>query len=238
MGWWEVLFPSALGEAEIRVLSGSDTGRAVSVRFIVKTLTIAKKNEFAAQDVPGLNGELLQFIHGRARTLSAVLSFDGRSTDTDVRQLMTNVTGLMKVDWDTHAPPRCRSSGKARLFSASWKAPSRSSGGDIRTAGPRVGGCTSCSERAGLWRSWSKKSDWNRSPRPGAGDAGVVHDLAVDHGEHRADLLDLHVGHGEVVPIEHDQIGELARLDRADAVFHPQEPAVAAREQAQRLLRA
>jgi hypothetical protein len=105
MGWWDVLFPSVLGEAEIRVLSGSDTGRTMSVSFIVKTFTIAKKNQFAAQNVPGLNGELLQFIHGRSRTLSAVLSFDGRSTDTDVRQLMTNVTGLMNVDRDTHAPP-------------------------------------------------------------------------------------------------------------------------------------
>jgi hypothetical protein len=105
MGWWDVLFPSVLGEVEIRVLSGSDAGRTMSVSFIVKTFTIAKKNQFAAQNVPGLNGELLQFIHGRSRTLSAVLSFDGRSTDTDVRQLMTNVTGLMKVDRDTHAPP-------------------------------------------------------------------------------------------------------------------------------------
>jgi hypothetical protein len=105
MGWWEVLFPSALGEAEVRVLSGSDAGRTMSVSFIVKTFTIAKKNQFAAQNVPGLNGELLQFIHGRSRTLSTVLSFDGRSTDTDVRQLMTNVTGLMNVDRDTHAPP-------------------------------------------------------------------------------------------------------------------------------------
>jgi hypothetical protein len=105
MGWWDVLFPSVLGEVEIRVLSGSDAGRTMSVSFIVKTFTIAKKNQFAAQNVPGLNGELLQFIHGRSRTLSAVLSFDGRSTDTDVRQLMTNVTGLMNVDRDTHAPP-------------------------------------------------------------------------------------------------------------------------------------
>ncbi|HLG60058.1 MAG TPA: hypothetical protein VI485_32255 [Vicinamibacterales bacterium] len=105
MGWWDVLFPSVLGEAEIRVLSSSDAGRTVSVSFVVKTFTVAKKNEFAAQNIPGLNGEPLQFIRGRSRTLSAVLSFDGRSTDTDVRQLMRDVTGFMNVDRDTHAPP-------------------------------------------------------------------------------------------------------------------------------------
>lgn len=105
MGWWDVLFPSALGEAEIRVLSSSAAGRTVRVSFIVKTFKIAKKNEFVAQHVPGLNSEPLQFIRGRSRTLSAVLSFDGRSTDTDVRQLMGDVTGFMSVDRDTHAPP-------------------------------------------------------------------------------------------------------------------------------------
>ena len=63
-----------------------------------------------------------------------------------------------------------------------------------------------------------------------------VDDLAVDDGEDRADLLDLRVGHGEVVPVQHDQIGQLAGFDRADLVLHPQEPAVAAREQAERLL--
>ena len=66
---------------------------------------IAKTNEFVAQTVPGLNSEPLQFIRGRSRTLTAVLSFDGRSTHTDVRQLMRDVTGLMNVDRDTHAPP-------------------------------------------------------------------------------------------------------------------------------------
>jgi hypothetical protein len=105
MGWWDFLFPGMLGQAEIRVLSSSAAGRTLTVNFIVKTFKITKRNEFAAQTVPGLNGEPLQFIRGRARTLSAVLSFDGRSTDTDVRQLMGDVTGLMNVDPDTHAPP-------------------------------------------------------------------------------------------------------------------------------------
>ena len=71
MGWWDVLFPSALGEAEIRVLSSSATGRTVSVSFIVKTFRIAKTNEFAARNVPGLNSEPLQFIRGRSRCAKA-----------------------------------------------------------------------------------------------------------------------------------------------------------------------
>jgi hypothetical protein len=116
MGWWEVLFPGALGEAEIRVLSSSAAGTTVRVRFILKTFRIAKTNEFAARNVPGLNSEPLQFIRGRSRTLTAVLSFDGRSTHTDVRQLMRDVTGLMDVDRDTHAPPVLSFEWKGRSF--------------------------------------------------------------------------------------------------------------------------
>jgi hypothetical protein len=105
MGWWEFFFPSALGEAEIRVLSGALTGRTTSVRFIVKTFKLAKRNTFTEQDIPGLNGPLLQFVHGGSHTLTMVLSFDGRATNTDVRQQMKSIAELMLIDRDTHAPP-------------------------------------------------------------------------------------------------------------------------------------
>ena len=105
MGWLDFLFPVALGEAEIRVLFGAAAGESVSVSFIVKTLTLAKKNEFISVNIPGLNGRPLQFIQGGSRTLSAVLSFDGRATNTDVRQPMKRVAKLMLVDRDTNAPP-------------------------------------------------------------------------------------------------------------------------------------
>jgi hypothetical protein len=103
--WLEFLFPVALGEAHIRVLSSAAAGQTVSVSFIVKTLTLAKKNEFTEVSVPGLNGQPLRFVHGGTRTLSVVLSFDGRATSLDVRQPMQQVANLMLVDRDTHAPP-------------------------------------------------------------------------------------------------------------------------------------
>lgn len=105
MSWLDVLFPVALGEAEIRVLSGAATGRIVGVSFIVKTLRLEKKNEYAAVNIPGLNSQPLQFIRGGSRTLSVVLSFDGRATNTDVREPMRSVAELMRVDGNIHAPP-------------------------------------------------------------------------------------------------------------------------------------
>jgi hypothetical protein len=45
-----------------------------------------------------------------------------------------------------------------------------------------------------------------------------------------SESFDLGVGHRKVVSIEHDDVGELARLDRADLLFHTEEPAVASRK--------
>lgn len=105
MGWLDFFFPVALGDADIRVLSGADAGTTMSVSFIVKTLRMEKKNEYAAVNIPGLGGQPLQFIRGGARTLSVVLSFDGRATNTDVRQPMRSVARLMRINQDVHAPP-------------------------------------------------------------------------------------------------------------------------------------
>jgi hypothetical protein len=99
----DFLFPVALGNAEIRVVS--PPGQTMSVSFIVKTLAITKKNEYSSVNIPGLSGQPLQFIRGGSRTLSVVFFFDGRATDTDVRQPMKRVAELMRVDPATHAPP-------------------------------------------------------------------------------------------------------------------------------------
>ena len=60
-------------------------------------------------------------------------------------------------------------------------------------------------------------------------DACVVDDLAVDHRQDRSGLAHVRIAHAEVVPIEHDEVGELALLDRAEIVLAVQVPGVAAR---------
>lgn len=95
MGCFDFLFPITLGEAEIRVLPPADV-MTLKVRFILKTFTLAKENDFAEVSVPGLNGEPLQFVRGHSRTLSTVLYFDGRAANTDVRQSMKQVIDLMR----------------------------------------------------------------------------------------------------------------------------------------------
>jgi hypothetical protein len=104
VGLFDVLFPATLGDAEIRVIAPAD-GRILRVRFVLKSFKLAKTNDFAEVNVPGLGGELLQFVRAHSRTLSTVLHFDGRATNTDVRQPMRQVMDLMNVDHHTHAPP-------------------------------------------------------------------------------------------------------------------------------------
>jgi hypothetical protein len=104
MGLFDCCFPPRLGEAEIRVIAPAGGG-TVPVRFVLKTFRLEKTNDFTSIGVPGLNGELLQFVHGHSRTLSTVLHMDGRATNTDVRQSMKRVADLMNVDRTTHAPP-------------------------------------------------------------------------------------------------------------------------------------
>jgi hypothetical protein len=108
MGCLDFLLPVRLGEAQIQVLDGSDQGRVVHVSFVLKTFKLERKNEYVEASVPELDGQPLLFVRGRARTLSMVLHFDGRDTNTDVLEPMSLVARLTRVDRDTHAPPVVR----------------------------------------------------------------------------------------------------------------------------------
>jgi hypothetical protein len=104
VGWFDFC-PITLGDAEIRVLN-SGQPRTLRVTFVLTTFRLAKENDFTGVSVPvtGLNGEPLQFLRARARTVSMVLHFDGRETNTDVRQSIDQVMALMRIDPETRAP--------------------------------------------------------------------------------------------------------------------------------------
>lgn len=50
--------------------------------FNPEEYTINKDNNFAAQNVPGLSGPILQFVHGNMRTLEMELFFDTYEKNT------------------------------------------------------------------------------------------------------------------------------------------------------------
>src|SRR5262245_44153936 len=64
----------------------------------------------------------------------------------------------------------------------------------------------------------------------------VPDDLAADHRHHRLNILDLIGGYGEVIAVQHHEIGELARGDGAEIVFLENEIGVVARMRDERVL--
>jgi nucleoid-associated protein YgaU len=81
------------------------TGFQFEVMFNPEEYTINKDNNFATQNVPGLSGPILQFVHGNMRTLEMELFFDTYEAHTDVRDRIKDITDLLKINGDLHAPP-------------------------------------------------------------------------------------------------------------------------------------
>ncbi|MGY0490292.1 CIS tube protein [Streptomyces sp. WG-D5] len=85
------------------------TGRTVTVDYNPEEFSVSKDNNFAVQGVPGLGSPVVQFVHGNQRTLDVELFFDTYDTPhaakQDVRELTRQVTDLMDLDPELHAPP-------------------------------------------------------------------------------------------------------------------------------------
>ena len=83
-------------------------GAPFLVEYNPEEYTISKDNNFAAQAIPGLSAPLLQYVNGNLRTLEMELLFDTYDTPAaakvDVRTLTNQVTDLLKIEPDTHAP--------------------------------------------------------------------------------------------------------------------------------------
>jgi nucleoid-associated protein YgaU len=101
-----------LEKAAIDVLAGSRSGKRIKVLFNPAEYTIDRSNAFKATAVPGLSGPLLHFINGEADVLSMELFLDDY-TDTPpggqtVQQRLDDLTSLLEIDPDLHAPPPVR----------------------------------------------------------------------------------------------------------------------------------
>jgi len=103
----------SLAKAKILVEA---TGAQFDVMFNPEEYTINKDNNFAAQNVPGLSGPILQFVHGNMRTLEMELFFDTYEKNTDVRDQIKNITDLLNINGDLHAPPVIQISWASLFF--------------------------------------------------------------------------------------------------------------------------
>lgn len=118
-----------LKKATITVLDGSDKGKVITVLFNPTEYSFEKTNSFKATAVPGLGSPLLQFVNGELDQLSMDLFMDDytdpegptsllqREKDPLMKRL-TDLTKLMEIDRDLHAPPPVRFNWGPMEFSA------------------------------------------------------------------------------------------------------------------------
>src|SRR5208282_525995 len=88
-----------------------EKGSSISALFNPEKYTASRGVQYAEIAIPGLDAPVVQFIRGQSEKVTLELFFD--TTDqgtidpvTDVRTLTSQVYGLMRVQSDTHAPPR------------------------------------------------------------------------------------------------------------------------------------
>jgi hypothetical protein len=100
--------PQELAKARIKVLEGEREGEFVEVLFNPTEYSLEISNNFQASAPPGLNNPILQFVNGNSDSLSMELFFDTWTDGdrADVSQLTDLIAGLVRIDADTHAPPR------------------------------------------------------------------------------------------------------------------------------------
>lgn len=94
-----------------RVTITSETGTVIHAMFNPEKYTVSKSVQYAEIGIPGLDSPVLQFVRGQNERVTMELFFDttdgGMSDDVDdVRDYTKGLYDLLKVDSETHAPPR------------------------------------------------------------------------------------------------------------------------------------
>src|SRR5215469_1445768 len=120
---------SQLTKAAITVLDGDDKGKVITVLFNPTEYSFERSNSFKATAVPGLGSPLLQFVNGESDHLSMDLFLDDytdptgptslqQKEDAPLTQRLTDISKLLEIDRDLHAPPPVRFNWGPMEFSA------------------------------------------------------------------------------------------------------------------------
>ena len=108
-----------LKKATITVLDGADKDKVIAVLFNPTEYTFERSNSYKATAVPGLGTPLLQFVNGESDSLSMELFLDDYTDPegpTSLQQKerdplmkrLRDLTRLLEIDRDLHAPPPVR----------------------------------------------------------------------------------------------------------------------------------
>jgi LysM repeat protein len=87
------------------LIINTETGESHEVMYNPEELKLDQGNTFAEVGIPGLNSPPVQYVRGKARTLSMELFFDTYETRVDVRDFTGPVVRLLDKLTQTQAPP-------------------------------------------------------------------------------------------------------------------------------------
>lgn len=87
------------------VILNTDTGERIPVMFNPEQYSLEEGNNFAEIGIPGLQSPPIQYVRGKARTLSMELLFDTYERGEDVRAYSGRIVGLLAKLPQTSAPP-------------------------------------------------------------------------------------------------------------------------------------
>jgi nucleoid-associated protein YgaU len=108
-----------LQKASITVLGGADKGKVITVLFNPTEYSFERSNSYKAVPVPGLSSPLLQFVNGESDQLSMDLFLDDYTdpfgpTSLVLKEIdpvgkrLRDISRLLQIDRDLHAPPPVR----------------------------------------------------------------------------------------------------------------------------------
>jgi nucleoid-associated protein YgaU len=110
---------SQLEKAKITVLDGADKDKVITVLFNPTEYSLDRANAYKATPIPGIGAPILQFINGESDQLNMELFLDDY-TDPEgptsllqkekdpVAKRLKDISRLMEIDRDLHAPPPVR----------------------------------------------------------------------------------------------------------------------------------
>jgi contractile injection system tube protein/LysM domain-containing protein len=83
--------------------------KEIKVLFNPEQYSLERSNQFANQPIPGQQSPVIQFVRGEAEGLSLDLFFDTYTyyNGEDVRKYTDEISNLLDIDPDIHAPPIC-----------------------------------------------------------------------------------------------------------------------------------
>lgn len=108
-----------LKKATITVLDGAEKNKVISVLFNPTEYSFERTNSYKATAVPGLGSPLIQFVNGESDHLSLDLFLDDytdpngptslqQKEQNPVAKRLADISKLLDIDRDLHAPPPVR----------------------------------------------------------------------------------------------------------------------------------